>query len=168
MPYKPTGRPAGRPKTKYYETLQARVPQELVDRVKTYARQHQQSIAALIRDGLEWRIQAENVQRQRAGKSANGKAGGRGKKNPTQNLSKVSESDRNVRSTAAQVGAAVGMSRETCAKAKAVVKKAREDPERYGDLLKKMDTTDKVDDAFETMQRREATDAREGKPSRPW
>jgi hypothetical protein len=56
MARKPTGRPPGRPKTKEYATLLARVPQEFVDRVKTYARVHRQSISELIRDGLAWRI----------------------------------------------------------------------------------------------------------------
>ena len=53
---KPTGRPVGRPKTKEYKTLLARVPQDLVDRVQHYAGMHRSTIAELIRDGLEWRI----------------------------------------------------------------------------------------------------------------
>jgi hypothetical protein len=53
---KPTGNPVGRPKTKEYSTLLARVPQDLVDRVKRYASVHRSTIAELIRDGLEWRI----------------------------------------------------------------------------------------------------------------
>lgn len=54
---KPTGRPVGRPKTKEYATLLARVPQDLVDRVKRYASIHRLPIADLIRDGLAWRIE---------------------------------------------------------------------------------------------------------------
>ena len=50
---KPTGRPRGRPKTKEYVTLMARVPQELADRVQHYARLHQQPISIVLRDGLE-------------------------------------------------------------------------------------------------------------------
>lgn len=48
-----TGRPVGRPKTKEYVTLMARVPQELADRVQHYARLHQQPISVVLRDGLE-------------------------------------------------------------------------------------------------------------------
>jgi hypothetical protein len=56
MAYKPTGRPVGRPKTKEYVTLLARVPADLAELVKQYAEQHGQSVAELIRDGVEWRI----------------------------------------------------------------------------------------------------------------
>jgi hypothetical protein len=49
---KPTGRPRGRPKTKEYVTLMARVPQELADQVKRYASLHRQPISVVIRDGL--------------------------------------------------------------------------------------------------------------------
>jgi hypothetical protein len=56
MAYKRTGRPVGRPKTKEYVTLPARVPADLAELVKQYARQHGQSVAELIRDGLAWRI----------------------------------------------------------------------------------------------------------------
>src|SRR5215471_7161714 len=56
MAYKPTGRPVGRPKTKEYVTLLARVPADLAELVKQYAEQHGRSVAELIRDGLEWRI----------------------------------------------------------------------------------------------------------------
>ena len=56
MPYHPTGRAPGRPKTKDYVTLVARVPAELVALVKQYARTHDQPVAELIRDGLVWRI----------------------------------------------------------------------------------------------------------------
>lgn len=50
---KPTGRPRGRPKTKEYVTLMARVPQDLADRVQRYAGLHQQPISVVLRDGLE-------------------------------------------------------------------------------------------------------------------
>ncbi len=49
----PTGRPRGRPKTKEYVTLMARVPQELADRVQRYAGLHQQPISVVLRDALE-------------------------------------------------------------------------------------------------------------------
>ena len=49
---KPTGRPRGRPKTKEYVTLMARVPQDLADRVQRYAGLKRQTISDVLRDGL--------------------------------------------------------------------------------------------------------------------
>ena len=49
---KPTGRPRGRPKTKEYVTLMARVDITLADEVKRYASLHHQSISVVIRDAL--------------------------------------------------------------------------------------------------------------------
>jgi len=56
MAYTRTGRPVGRPKTKDYTTISLKIEQPLLDLVKTYAKQHGQSVSELIRDGLEWRI----------------------------------------------------------------------------------------------------------------
>ena len=52
MPYKPTGRPPGRPKTKEYVTLMARVDIALADQVKRYAALHRQPLSVVIRDAL--------------------------------------------------------------------------------------------------------------------
>ncbi len=49
---KPTGRPRGRPKTKEYVTLMARVDVALADQVKRYASLHRQPISLVIRDAL--------------------------------------------------------------------------------------------------------------------
>jgi hypothetical protein len=49
---KPTGRPRGRPKTKEYVTLMARVDITLTDQVKRYASLHRQPISVVIRDAL--------------------------------------------------------------------------------------------------------------------
>ena len=49
---KPTGRPRGRPKTKEYVTLMARVDIALADQVKRYASLHRQPISVVIRDAL--------------------------------------------------------------------------------------------------------------------
>ena len=49
---KPTGRPRGRPKTREYVTLMARVDVALADRVKRYAAVHRQPISVVIRDAL--------------------------------------------------------------------------------------------------------------------
>jgi hypothetical protein len=50
---RPTGRPRGRPKTKEYVTLMARVPQDLADQAKRYAGQHRQTMSDVLRDGLQ-------------------------------------------------------------------------------------------------------------------
>jgi hypothetical protein len=49
---KPTGRPKGRPKTKEYTTLMARVPQDLADQARHYAGRMQQTMSDVLRDGL--------------------------------------------------------------------------------------------------------------------
>ena len=49
---KPTGRPRGRPKTKEYVTLMARVDIALADEVKRYASLHRQPMSVVIRDAL--------------------------------------------------------------------------------------------------------------------
>ncbi len=49
---KPTGRPRGRPKTKEYVTLMARVDLTLANQVKRYASLHRQPISFVIRDAL--------------------------------------------------------------------------------------------------------------------
>jgi hypothetical protein len=49
---KPTGRPRGRPKTKEYTTLMARVDVALADQVKHYAALHRQPLSVVIRDAL--------------------------------------------------------------------------------------------------------------------
>jgi hypothetical protein len=48
----PTGRPRGRPKTKEYVTLMARVDVALADRVKRYASLHRQPLSVVLRDAL--------------------------------------------------------------------------------------------------------------------
>src|SRR5882724_1635559 len=50
---KPTGRPRGRPKTKEYVTLMARVDVALADQAQRYARLHRQTISDVLRDGLQ-------------------------------------------------------------------------------------------------------------------
>jgi hypothetical protein len=49
---KPTGRPRGRPKTKEYRTLMARVPLEIAAEVQRYAAAHRQPLSVVIRDAL--------------------------------------------------------------------------------------------------------------------
>ncbi len=52
-----------------------------------------------------------------------------------------------------KVASAVGMSRPTLAKAKAVVEAARQEPSRFTALLDQMDNTGKVDRAYKELQR---------------
>jgi hypothetical protein len=49
---KPTSRPRGRPKSKEYVTLMARVDVALADQVKRYASLHRQPLSVVIRDAL--------------------------------------------------------------------------------------------------------------------
>ena len=57
MANKRTGNLVGRPKTKEYVTMLARVPAELADLAKRYAAQHGGvPLSVLLREGLEWRI----------------------------------------------------------------------------------------------------------------
>jgi hypothetical protein len=55
----PTGRPRGRPKTRQYESLVVRVPSDLAEQARRYAARHRQSLSALLRDGLGWRIEQD-------------------------------------------------------------------------------------------------------------
>ena len=59
---KPTGRPRGRPKTKEYVTLMARVSQDLADRVKVYRSHKRQTMSDVLRDGLELLLEQEHEQ----------------------------------------------------------------------------------------------------------
>jgi ParB family chromosome partitioning protein len=131
--------------------------------------------AVAIGRALEEEIAATNAAKMREA----GKEGGRGKKkeNPSINNTKVSAGQNHAARTTSQVGKAVGLSGTTYTKAKAVVLAAEAEPERYGDLVTAMDTTGKVDHAYQAMQRREATDALPGKsphqvsdedPARRW
>ena len=44
---------------KAYTSLTARIPQELADQVKRYAREHRCGLSELSRDGLEMRLEAD-------------------------------------------------------------------------------------------------------------
>jgi ParB family chromosome partitioning protein len=127
--------------------------------------------AVAIGRALEEEIAAANAVKQREA----GKEGGRGRKK--ENLMTNNHKVSTEQTTRAKVGKAVGMGGTTYTKAKAVVLAAEAEPERYGDLVTAMDTTGKVDHAYQTMQRREATDALPGKsphqvsdedPARRW
>src|SRR4029434_6174749 len=64
---KPTGRPRGRPKTKEYVTLMARVDITLADEVKRYASIHRQPISVVIRDALTLLMEEYPVAADRSG-----------------------------------------------------------------------------------------------------
>lgn len=59
MAYTRTGRPPGRPKTKEYVTLMARVPQDLADQARRYAGLKQQTLSEVLREGLVLLLQED-------------------------------------------------------------------------------------------------------------
>jgi hypothetical protein len=64
---KPTGRPRGRPKTKEYVTLMARVDVALAAQVKRYAALHRQPLSVVIRDALALLIEEYPAEVDRTG-----------------------------------------------------------------------------------------------------
>lgn len=60
---KPTGRPRGRPKTKAYVTLMARVPLDLAEQVQRYAGRKRHTLSEVLRDGLLVLLQEEDPYR---------------------------------------------------------------------------------------------------------
>lgn len=64
-----------------------------------------------------------------------------------------------------KVAAAVGMKARTYEKAKAVVEAAKQDPKRFGPLIKEMDKTGKVDRAFKELRRGQKTTAKTAVPA---
>lgn len=69
--------------------------------------------------------------------------------------------------SADRVAAAVGVSRPTLAKAKAVVEAAEAHPEHYGDLVEQMDKSGKVSPAHDEMVRRHVQDKAPQPPTGP-
>jgi hypothetical protein len=65
------------------------------------------------------------------------------------------------RKSRARTAKAVGMSHATLAKARDVVEAAEAEPERYGDLPARMDTTGKVEPAWQELNRRQVTHSAE-------
>lgn len=63
MAYTRTGRPPGRPKTKEYVTLMARVPLDVATQAKRYAGLHRQTISDVLRDSLLILLQEEDPYR---------------------------------------------------------------------------------------------------------
>lgn len=63
MAYTRTGRPPGRPKTKKYVTLMARVPQDVADQAKRYARLHRHTMSDVLRESLLRLLQEEDPSR---------------------------------------------------------------------------------------------------------
>src|SRR6266516_1440735 len=64
---RPTGRPRGRPKTKEYTTLMARVDVALAAHVKRYASLHRQPISLVIRDALTLLMEEYPAEAERTG-----------------------------------------------------------------------------------------------------
>lgn len=91
------------------------------------------------------------------GKTAPGKPKNTGGKlPPVLNAEKNNDSGK----TRDKVAEAVGMSGRTYEKAKAVVKAAESDPEKFGDLAQKMDDSGKVNAAFKELQKRQQEPAK--------
>jgi len=111
------------------------------------------SEAVALGERLEALEKPKAKQRERRGKSADGKAGGRGKKKPGGKLPQGSEGR-----TREKVGAAVGMSGKTYEKAKEVVQAARSDPKTFGKIAKDMDADGKVDRAYRKVRQKRRED----------
>ena len=119
------------------------------------------SEAVAIADEIEKLEREEARQRQReAGKY--GKEGGRGnRKNPPEKFPEgLSGSENRALDRTAE---RVGMSRPTLTKARAVAAAAREDVEKYGDLVEQMDSTGKVHAAFVEVKKRKGQEETERK-----
>jgi N6-adenosine-specific RNA methylase IME4/ParB-like chromosome segregation protein Spo0J len=103
-------------------------------------------------------------ERQRAGTSADGQAGGRGRRgNLRETFPEVSGSDEPGRSHA-RAARAAGMSRPTYEKAKAVREAAAQDPERFGPLLKEMNRGGKVNGVYKKLRRMQQQEQIEAEP----
>ena len=100
---------------------------------------------------IEKRIAAEAKKRQKEhGNTAPGR-----KKDTSSDSDEVSEDDPNARRTDTRTADAVGVKRDRYAKAKEVVQQAKEEPEKYGDLVTKMDETGNVNAAYRELKRRQ-------------
>lgn len=98
-------------------------------------------------------------QKQKTGKSADGRAGGRGKKKPSSNLDEGFFEDENKRRTNSHAAKAAGMGRTSFEKADAVVKAAEFEPEKYGSLVEEMKRTRKVNGAYKKLKTMQAAEA---------
>jgi hypothetical protein len=63
MPYKPTGRPAGRPRTSTVTTISVKLPQDLLAEAAVEARLAQTTLSTLLREGLTWRLEQTALRR---------------------------------------------------------------------------------------------------------
>ena len=101
-----------------------------------------------IADDIEPLQMLDAKKRQLAGKGEDG-SGGRGKKkNPTGNSHKVSRAP----TAMDRVARVVGKDRRTLEKARAVVRAAKAEPEKFGVLKEDMDASGNVDRAFKELQ----------------
>jgi N6-adenosine-specific RNA methylase IME4/ParB-like chromosome segregation protein Spo0J len=112
----------------------------------------------------------EAAQRQATGKSADGTAGGRGrKKAPEKNLTGSSRkvSSRHKREAKSRTTKAVGVDRRTLEKIEVVDAAAKKDPERFGPVAQKMDQTGKVDGAYRKVKQAEKVDQLRARETAP-
>ena len=110
--------------------------------------------AVAIGRAIEQRLRPVAEQRMKSGTGADGKAGGRGRKNDAKPCAKLAQGLGDVGKTADKAARAAGMSRATYEKAKAVIEASEADPQSYGDLAQQMDETNNVDRAYREMKSR--------------
>jgi ParB family chromosome partitioning protein len=116
------------------------------------------SEAVAMADAIEVLEREEAEKRQHASRAKKGQKVGTG------NLPTPSEGDKGRAGDKA--AAAVGMSRRTYEKAKAVVEAAEQDPVGCGPIKEEMDRTGKVDPAYKKLQEHEARTGNGKPPSR--
>jgi DNA modification methylase len=107
---------------------------------------------------LEEPERAKAKARERAGKSPDGQAGGRGKKKPPGKFPEGFTGE-----TRDKVGEAVGMSGRTYEKAKAVIAAAEQDPQTFGPIADKMNQTGSVNKAHRRLVNRKKVKELEAK-----
>jgi hypothetical protein len=113
--------------------------------------------AVAIGRAIEQRLRPVAEQRMKSGTTADGKAGGRGRKKDLKPCANFAQGFGDLGKTTEKAALVAGMSRATYEKARAVVEAAEADPQKYGDLPQQMDATNKVDGAYrELIARRKA------------
>src|SRR5262245_17703462 len=143
-----------------WDTVPVRVVEDLDERLRllqaerdenTCRKDFTMSEAVALSEDIEAdRLKEEAEKRKRAGKSADGKAGGRGRRKPSAESAEGNGAAERPRDT---IAAAAGVGRDKLRKAAVVVKAAEEDPERFGPIRDEMDKTGNVDRAFKRVQK---------------
>jgi len=151
---------AGERRLRAFEQLGRKaIPIHIVDLQKVVRGEHAENAVRLdflpservaITEAI-WPVAKDEAKKRQIEAGQRGKEGGRGKKKPSGKVSTRVSVDR----ARDKVAAFAGVSGKTHEKEIAVVKAAKEDPERFGDLVEEMDKTGKVDRAYRKMVRRQ-------------